>query len=256
VSNCPRKLILLKNCEIQTLISGNSVFTSVFLFLKLPKIVYVTCCYLEIICFTTMRKFLVTSFLSSVQNNLLVQSKRHLASNSKICALIVGKILNKYVFFENYFNTYILIIIGAPGSGKGTISNWIVRDFGLKHVSSGDLLRQHINDNTPLGREAKQFIDKGALVPDQTMVNLIASELKQLAAEPWLLDGFPRTQAQAKALQDETPVNVVINLDVPFETIIDRVKGKGTKRSRFFYKNSLIICLCRSLGSSRIWTDL
>ena len=81
------------------------------------------------------------------------------------------------------------LFLGAPGSGKGTISNWIVRDFGLKHVSSGDILRQHIKDGTDLGREAKNFIDKGALVPDEVMVNLISSELKKLESEPWLLDG-------------------------------------------------------------------
>lgn len=118
------------------------------------------------------------------------------------------------------------LIVGAPGSGKGTISNWIVRDFGLKHVSSGDLLRQHMKNGTQLGKEAKNFIDKGALVPDETMVNLISSELIKLANEPWLLDGFPRTKAQAEALQKQAPVNVVINLDVPFETIIERVKDR------------------------------
>lgn len=118
------------------------------------------------------------------------------------------------------------LIIGAPGSGKGTISNWIVRDFGLKHVSSGDLLRHHLNQGTALGLEAKKFIDKGDLVPDQTMVDLIASELKALQGVPWLLDGFPRTQPQAAALQSTAPVNVVINLDVPFETIIDRIKDR------------------------------
>ena len=118
------------------------------------------------------------------------------------------------------------LIIGAPGSGKGTISNWIVRDFGLKHVSSGDILRQHLQQGTPVGLKAKQFIDKGDLVPDDTMVELISSELKIMTGSPWLLDGFPRTQPQAKALQGQAPVNVVINLDVPFETIIDRIKGK------------------------------
>ena len=71
--------------------------------------------------------------------------------------------------------------------------------------------------------ERKCFIEE---IPDETMVNLISSELKNLGDEPWLLDGFPRTIAQAEALQKETPVNVVINLDVPFDTIIDRVKGK------------------------------
>jgi len=118
------------------------------------------------------------------------------------------------------------LIIGAPGSGKGTISNWIVRDFGLTHVSSGDLLRAHMRDGTDLGKEAKAFIDKGDLVPDSVMVGLIASELKKLGEQPWLLDGFPRTQPQAEALQKETPVNVVVNLDVPFDTIIDRIKDR------------------------------
>jgi len=118
------------------------------------------------------------------------------------------------------------LIIGAPGSGKGTVSNWIVRDFGLTHVSSGDLLRANLRDETPLGLEAKAFMAKGDLVPDDVMVGLVAGELKKLEVEPWLLDGFPRTQAQAEALQTETPVNVVINLDVPFETIVDRIKDR------------------------------
>jgi len=118
------------------------------------------------------------------------------------------------------------LIIGAPGSGKGTISNWIVRDFGLIHVSSGDLLRAHLRDGTPLGLEAKSYIAAGDLVPDSVMVGLVSSELKKLGDKPWLLDGFPRTQPQAEALQAETPVNVVVNLCVPFETIIDRIKDR------------------------------
>merc|ERR1712130_454800 len=91
----------------------------------------------------------------------------------------------------------------------------IVRDFGLTHVSSGDLLRANLRDGTPLGLEAKAYMAKGDLVPDSVMVGLVAGELKKLEAEPWLLDGFPRTQAQAKALQEETPVNVVINRTCP-----------------------------------------
>merc|ERR1712226_257997 len=119
------------------------------------------------------------------------------------------------------------LIIGAPGSGKGTISNWLVRDFQLAHVSSGDLLRAHMNNQTPLGKEAKQFIDKGDLVPDSTMVGLISQELKGLGdGKNWLLDGFPRTLPQAEALQGETPINCVLFLNVPFQTIIDRVKDR------------------------------
>lgn len=118
------------------------------------------------------------------------------------------------------------IIIGAPGSGKGTISNWIVRDFGLSHVSSGDLLRAQIREGTSLGLAAKSFIDKGDLVPDHVIVGLIAAELQKLGETPWLLDGFPRTRSQAEALQSSAPADVVVNLDVPFETIIDRIKDR------------------------------
>ncbi len=77
------------------------------------------------------------------------------------------------------------LIVGAPGSGKGTISNWIVRDFKMKHVSSGDLLRMHMTQGTALGKEAKYFIDKGDLVPDATMVGLISSELKAMSGDNW-----------------------------------------------------------------------
>jgi len=71
----------------------------------------------------------------------------------------------------------------------------------MQHVSSGDLLRAHMKDGTPLGKEAKAFIDKGDLVPDATMVGLISGELKGMSGVNWLLDGFPRTLAQAQALQ-------------------------------------------------------
>ena len=73
--------------------------------------------------------------------------------------------------------------------------------LSIQHVSSGDLLRAHIKDGTPLGKEAKAFIDKGDLVPDATMVGLISGELKAMSGVNWLLDGFPRTLAQARALQ-------------------------------------------------------
>jgi nucleoside-triphosphate--adenylate kinase len=118
------------------------------------------------------------------------------------------------------------LIVGAPGSGKGTISNWIVRDFGLSHVSSGDLLRAHMRDGTPLGSEAKSYIDQGNLVPDSVMVGLITEELKKLDTSSWLLDGFPRTKPQAEALQEEAPINVVVNLVIPFDTIVDRIKDR------------------------------
>ena len=118
------------------------------------------------------------------------------------------------------------VIMGPPGAGKGTISSRLVRVFDLKHLSSGDLLRWHINQGTTLGVEAKQSIEEGKLVSDHTMQELILSELAQLTKRGWLLDGFPRTLPQVAALLEQELVHAVINLNVPFETIIDRVKGR------------------------------
>ena len=119
-----------------------------------------------------MRSVLVTSFIPHLKTNFFIQA-RCMSSQSKICALIVGNIFYLHLKLKLDWHVYLfnfVLTTGAPGSGKGTISNWIVRDFGLKHVSSGDLLRQHMKDGTTLGKEAKSFIDKGALVPDETMV--------------------------------------------------------------------------------------
>ncbi|OWF35543.1 GTP:AMP phosphotransferase AK3, mitochondrial [Mizuhopecten yessoensis] len=98
----------------------------------------------------------------------------------------------------------------------------------MKHLSSGDLLRAQIVNKTSAGMSAKQFIDKGQLVPDDVMVKLIINELNKFKGESWMLDGFPRTVPQAKALYNEKPVDLVINLNVPFEVIIDRIKGRWT----------------------------
>jgi len=118
------------------------------------------------------------------------------------------------------------LIMGAPGSGKGTISERIVRDFGLKHLSSGDLLRSQILDKTEVGLQAQKFIEEGELVPDVTMVSLISAELNKMTASSWLLDGFPRTRTQAEALHKVQPLDTVISLEVPFQVIIDRIKDR------------------------------
>lgn len=118
------------------------------------------------------------------------------------------------------------VILGAPASGKGTISSRIANKFKLQHISSGDKLRLNISNKTELGLQAQKFIDEGKLVPDTLMVQFIINEIQKLSDKSWLLDGFPRTVSQAKALWAVQPVDLVINLNVPFEVIVDRVKGR------------------------------
>ena len=118
-----------------------------------------------------------------------------------------------------------MVVMGPPGAGKGTISSLIVGTFGMTHLSSGDILRSQIAQQTSVGREADSYITKGQLVPDDTVVRLILSELK-VAQKRWLLDGFPRTVPQAEALLGQEQVDTIINLDVLFETIVVRIQGR------------------------------
>lgn len=121
------------------------------------------------------------------------------------------------------------IIMGAPGSGKGTIAKRIIKRFpAVQHVSSGDIFRAQIADKTPEGLEAKQYIDKGAYVPDDVTLKLVGAHLKKLGDVPLLLDGFPRTGAQADALQNIAPVDTVLYIDIPFEVIKVRLAGRLT----------------------------
>ncbi|EDO42583.1 predicted protein [Nematostella vectensis] len=115
--------------------------------------------------------------------------------------------------------------MGPPGSGKGTVSERIVRDFGVEHLSSGELLRHHVQNHTDLGEEAQAYILKGELVPDELMVDLILHELDAKKGN-WLLDGFPRTVGQAETLSEKHKIDVVVNMDVPFATIVDRIKQR------------------------------
>jgi len=121
------------------------------------------------------------------------------------------------------------LILGKPGGGKGTISKKILKDFSqFHHVSTGDLLRQHVRDGTPLGNDAKKFMDAGELVPDELMIGLVCEEATPNLKEgkSLLLDGFPRTVVQAKALEKSVHVDLVINLDIPTETIVERIADR------------------------------
>lgn len=117
-------------------------------------------------------------------------------------------------------------IMGAPGSGKGTVSSRITKHFELKHLSSGDLLRDNMLRGTEIGVLAKTFIDQGKLIPDDVMARLVLHELKTLNQCSWLLDGFPRTLAQAEVLDKTYKIETVINLNVPFEVIKQRLTAR------------------------------
>ncbi|XP_012169583.1 GTP:AMP phosphotransferase AK3, mitochondrial [Bombus terrestris] len=118
------------------------------------------------------------------------------------------------------------VILGAPASGKGTMSTRIVKHFKMTHISSGDKLRLHMNSNTELGKAVSSYVLSGKFVPDDVMISMINKEIDSVGDQNWLLDGFPRTLTQAEKLQKIHPVNLVLYLDVPIKVILDRVKNR------------------------------
>ena len=133
-----------------------------------------------------------------------------------------------------------IVMFGAPGSGKGTQSEQIIKHYGLFHISTGDVLRDHIKRGTDLGKTAKSFIDKGQLIPDELMIDILSSVLDEnaeRASKGVIFDGFPRTIAQADALEAmlhnrNTGVSVVIGLDVPEKILIARLLNRGQESGR------------------------
>jgi adenylate kinase len=131
-----------------------------------------------------------------------------------------------------------LILFGPPGSGKGTQSERLISKYGLKHLSTGDLLRSEIAGLTPLGLAAKSFMDKGQLVPDEVVIEMISSALdNNPQANGFLFDGFPRTTAQAEALdklltQKGTSIAVVLALQVSETELVKRLLNRGLTSGR------------------------
>jgi adenylate kinase len=131
-----------------------------------------------------------------------------------------------------------LILFGPPGSGKGTQSEKLVEKYGLIHLSTGNLLREEIANKTPLGLEAKSFMDKGQLVPDEVVIGMIDSCLEHHKhAQGFLFDGFPRTVAQAQALDKllalkKTEINIVLALEVSEEELVKRLLNRGKTSGR------------------------
>ena len=125
-----------------------------------------------------------------------------------------------------------LIILGAPGSGKGTTATVLREKYSLAHISTGDIFRANIKNGTPLGVEAKSYIDKGALVPDSVTIRMVEDRLSQDdTAGGYILDGFPRTLAQAEALDEilaknGSSIDAVLSIVVDDEIIKDRVSSR------------------------------
>ncbi len=120
-----------------------------------------------------------------------------------------------------------LILLGAPGAGKGTQATRISDKYGLPHISTGDILRKNIKEGTELGIEAKSYIDAGQLVPDEVVINIVKDRLQQADCKKgYILDGFPRTVAQAEALDKVAEIDAVINIAVDPALIVDRITGR------------------------------
>ncbi|MGH2645925.1 MAG: adenylate kinase, partial [Ginsengibacter sp.] len=140
-----------------------------------------------------------------------------------------------------------LILFGPPGSGKGTQSEKLIAKYNLKHLSTGDLLRNEITQKTPLGLEAKKFMDMGQLVPDEVVIGMISSALdSNPGIKGFLFDGFPRTAAQAEALDKllklkKSSINVMLALDVTEKELAKRLVKRGETSGRSDDSNEQVI---------------
>lgn len=125
-----------------------------------------------------------------------------------------------------------LVLVGAPGSGKGTQGDVLVKEFGIKRLSTGDLLREEIRKNTKLGQEVKSLISSGKLVSDEIIISLIKREIEKCVKKGFVLDGVPRTIEQAKEIDDfllkkfERHIDLVISLEIDEDKLIDRLTNR------------------------------
>ena len=125
-----------------------------------------------------------------------------------------------------------IIMLGAPGAGKGTQAKMIAEKYGIPHISTGDIFRANMKNNTELGKKAKGYMDAGQLVPDELVVDLVVDRIKNKdCINGFILDGFPRTIPQAEALDyalnnQNEKIEYAINVDVPDENIINRMSGR------------------------------
>ena len=129
-----------------------------------------------------------------------------------------------------------IVLLGAPGSGKGTAGKILAENLKLAHISTGDLFRENLKNETELGKKAKEYMDKGELVPDEITINMLSERMKsEDVVNGAILDGFPRTEAQAVSLDNMlsemgSKVDMALNIDVPFDEIVERIANRRSCR--------------------------
>ncbi|MBI2145007.1 adenylate kinase [Candidatus Woesearchaeota archaeon] len=124
-----------------------------------------------------------------------------------------------------------IVLLGPPGVGKGTVAGILSQKYGLPHISTGNMLREAVAKGTALGKKAKEFMDAGQLVPDDLVTDLVKERVSQPDCKNgFILDGYPRTSAQAKALQQFAAIDAVFDFKAPFKTIVERISGRRTCR--------------------------
>ena len=124
-----------------------------------------------------------------------------------------------------------VVLVGPPGVGKGTVAAILSEKHSIPHISTGNMLREAIAKGTALGVQAKDYVDAGRLVPDELVTSMVRERVAQPDCEKgFLLDGYPRTTSQAKALQDFAAVDAVLDFKAPFKTIVERISGRRTCR--------------------------
>ncbi len=151
-----------------------------------------------------------------------------------------------------------LILLGAPGAGKGTQAVQIAQKYSIPHISTGDIFRKNIKEKTPIGLKAKEYIDRGQLVPDEVVVEIVKQRLcEDDCKNGYLLDGFPRTIAQATELDKITNIGTVINIDVDLEKLMQRLTGRRVCADcgESFHISSFTGDKCSKCGGSVIQRD-
>jgi len=130
-----------------------------------------------------------------------------------------------------------LVLLGPPGAGKGTLAGFLNKELDIPHVSTGDILREEMKNNTPLGQEVKKYVESGGLVPDEVVIKLIKNKFSNGEVDKgYMLDGFPRTEVQAKDLDAiltilDKPVDYAVYLDASLPVVIERLTGRRICRS-------------------------